>query len=160
MGRSSNTREVEVLSMVTIQLGVNMNFFVRLAPWTVLLFLASCGPTELDGPFAAVMVYGQVITSAGTSVSGAPVALAWRPSDTCEEEVFTIAYDTTDAQGRYAGSVGNWGSLFVACIRVIADSPLGESLLADTVFKTGVVIEAKPRQDSLAVNLALQPSGT
>ena len=146
--------------MVTIQLGVDMDFFVRLAPWTVLLLLTSCGPTELDGPFAAVRVFGQVTTEVGTPVAGAPVALAWRPLNTCDQEVFTIAYDTADAQGRYAGHVGNWGSLFVACIRVIADPPLGASLLADTVFKTGVVIEAKPRQDSLAVNIVLQPSGT
>ncbi len=47
-----------------------------------------------------------------------------------------------------------------ACIRAIADPPLGASLLADTVFKTGVVIEAKAGQDSLAVNLVLQTSGT
>ena len=137
-----------------------MNFFVRLAPWTAVLFLTSCSPAELDGPLAAVRVYGQVTTSAGTPVPGAPVALAWRPSDTCDQEVFTIAYDTTDAQGQYAATVGEWGSRFVACIRVIAEPPPELNLLPDTAFNAGVVMEASAREDSLAVSLVLQPSGT
>ncbi len=147
--------------MVTIQLGIDMNFFVRSAPWTVLLFLTSCGSTtELDGPFAAVRVFGQVTTEVGTPVAGAPVALAWRPLNTCDQEVFTIAYDTTDAQGQYAATVGEFGRRFVACIRVIAEPPPDASLLPDTVFNPGVVMEAGAREDSVAVNLVLQPSGT
>ena len=119
-----------------------------------LLALASCdGGQPIDGPFAAVVVYGQVTGPGGGPVSGAIVRIdALEP--TCQTELLLTLLDTTDASGGYRLQPGNWGTEFTICLRVQAVPPADAALAPASTTHSPVRMRSDAL-DSVRVDLQL-----
>jgi hypothetical protein len=74
----------------------------------------------VDGQFSAVRVYGDVRTATGAPASGVTVRLEAYDVASCTSPRATGETVVTDATGRFAGIVGNWGDPFDVCLRVRA----------------------------------------
>jgi hypothetical protein len=125
------------------------------------LALAACGsdvtpPPLIDGEFVAVRIYGDVLTAAGTPAVGATVRLEAFDVATCTFPGAVGESVVTDAAGRFAGTIGNWGTSFDVCLRVRAEPPAGASFGADSATRPLVRVGGD-WGDSLRVDLTLPP---
>lgn len=123
----------------------------------VSLASACGGPAEIDGEVTTPAVQGIVENQAGAHVSGAVVAVAWKPG-ACQDELLTFPSDTTGGGGVYEVKAWGWGTFSEACVRVTAEPPAGSALLGATVQIGAVPLHPKNGLDTLSVDLRLNPS--
>ena len=123
-----------------------------------LVALVACRDStyRLDGPIAALGVYGAVTDSTGAPVSGAVVTAAGTPGPECIAQG-TQDQDTTDAAGSYRLSVLFFSDRdWVGCARVVVTPPPGSAFLPRTVDTTGVRFLVAPTPaESVQVNIVL-----
>lgn len=137
------------------------NPITALPALSLVLALAACGgdvtpPPLIDGEFAAVRIYGTVVAAGGSPAAGITVRLEAYDVATCTSPRSSGENPVTDAAGRFAGSIGNWGQPFDVCLRVRAEPPAGADVRADSVTRPLVRVGGD-WGDSVRVDLTLLP---
>ena len=126
----------------------------------LLLSLGACSDSisepTLDGAYAAIRIYGFVHAPDGSPVAGVPIRLEARVVANCSA-VRDRATAVTDASGRYAAILGNWGHAFDACLRLWAE-PVGDAIVASDSTTRASVRVGGAWADSLRIDFVLPPS--
>src|SRR4051812_44863719 len=80
----------------------------------------------LDGSFAAVVIYGNVVGPDGASVADVDVTAEARVNVSCRNaNVRAQMTALTDGSGRYRIFLGTWGDAATTCLNVRISPPAG-----------------------------------
>lgn len=123
-----------------------------------LLGLLSCSATGLiDGPMAAVTVFGTVSLPNGTPAAGVSVIAEARAQASCATGSLDRDSVMTNAAGRYRATLLNWGNQFSVCVALRVVPPEGMAFATDSAQRVPVLMRSS-NPDSLRVDIVLRPS--
>lgn len=119
----------------------------------------ACGrdpTTMVDGEFASILVYGQVLQPDGAPAAGVSVALEALRLGSCEGPPSDRTSAVADTSGRYRAVLGNWGKRYTVCVRVQATPSPDSGLTPGLATRSPVEMRASPL-DSVRVDVHLGP---